>query len=170
MASTYSKDNDVERKYSHLTIPTKVTIADFQEDAYNYINSRLRKLYKIPIDSTDDTDKGILKLIEAGLAAGNVLMAVAAVHEADGVHKYGKSLVDSAEEKLEMLENQEIVLTGATRDSDSSDDIANAPLMSGSSADDFSTFDRPMSGIENDAIEGSVDAEAYNEVEDTKTL
>jgi hypothetical protein len=170
MASTYSKDNDVERKYSHLTIPTKVTIADFQDDAYNYINSRLRKLYKIPIDSTDDTDKGILKLIEASLAAGNVLMAVAAVHEADGVHKYGKSLVDSAEDKLEMLENQEIVLTGATRDSDSSDDIANAPLMSGSSADDFSTFDRPMSGIENDAIEGEVDAEAYNEVEDTKTI
>ena len=170
MASTYSKDNDVERKYSHLTIPTKVTIADFQNDAYNYINSRLRKLYKIPIDSTDDTDKGILKLIEASLAAGNVLMAVAAVHEADGVHKYGKSLVDSAEEKLEMLENQEIVLTGATRDSDSADDIANAPLMSGSSADDYSTFDRPMSGIENDAIEAIVDSEAYNEVEDTKTL
>jgi hypothetical protein len=168
MASTYSKDSDVERKYSHLTIPTKVTISDFQSDAYNYINSRLRKLYKIPIDSTDSTDIGILKLIESGLAAGNVLMAVAAVHEADGVHKYGKSLVDSAEEKLEMLENQEIVLTGATRDTLGAEDLADAPLMSGSSADDYATFDRPISGIENDNIEGSIDAEAYNEVEDTK--
>jgi hypothetical protein len=170
MASTYSKDNDVEKKYSHLTIPTKVAIADFQDDAYNYINGRLRKLYTVPIVSSDNTDKGILKLIEASLAAGNILMAVAAVHEADGVHKYGQSLVDLAEEKLTMLEDQEMVLTGAPRDADSSDDVANAPLMSGSSADDYATFDRPMSGIENDAIEGTVDSEKYNEVEDNVTL
>jgi len=170
MAGTYSNDNDAERKYSHLTIPSKVAVSDFRNDAYNYINSKLRKLYKIPIDSTDVTDKGILKLIESGITAGNVLLAVAAVHEAEGVHKYGKSLVDAAEEKLTMLEEQEIVLTGATRDTLSAEDMADAPMMSGSSADDFSTFDRPMSGVENDNIEGSVDAEAYNEVEDNQTL
>ena len=170
MSTTYSIDNDVAEKYSHLTVPSGLSVPAYRSDAYNIVNVRLRKLYVIPIDSTNSTDLGFLKIIESELAAGKIIQAVATVHEAEGIHEYGDTLIKSAESLLEMLENEKIVLSGATRDTDDSSDMVNPPVIHGSAADDYATFDRPMSGIENDAIEGKVDAEEYNELEDTKMI
>jgi hypothetical protein len=170
MSTTYSIDNDVAEKYSHLTIPSGLSVPAYRDNAYNIINANLRKLYVVPIDSTNAVDLGYLKIIESELAAGKIIQAVATVHEAEGIHEYGETLIKSAEEFLGKLIDENIILSGATRDTDDSSDVVNAPIIHGSSADDYAAFDRPMSGIENDAIEGKVDSEEYNELEDTKTI
>lgn len=167
---TYSIDNDVSEKYSHLTIPSGLSVPAYRSNAYNIINARLRTLYVVPIDSTDATDLGFLKIVESEMAAGKIIQAVATVHEAEGIHEYGDTLIKSAENLLKMMEGEKIILHGATRDTNDVSDVVNPPVLHGSAADDYATFDRPMSGVENDAIEGKVDAEKYNELEDTKII
>jgi hypothetical protein len=169
--TTYSLDGNVSEKFANITIPPDIIVYNFRLDAYNRINAKLRKIYVVPIVSTDATDIGILKSIESNLASGNILLAVATLHEVENVHEYGKLLIAKAEKELDELVNEEMVLSsGVTRDADDSDEVIDPPILQGGAADDYSTFDRPMSGIANDAIEGKVDAEAYNELEDTKTI
>jgi hypothetical protein len=145
-------------------------IANYRTRAYNRINARLRKVYVIPIVSTDATDIGFLQNIEANLAAGNILLAVATLNEAENLHEYGKSLIDKAEKELDELSEEEIVLSSlAIRDTDDSDEAVDPPAILGGASDEYATFERPMSGIENDALEGKVDSEKYSELEDTKT-
>jgi short-subunit dehydrogenase involved in D-alanine esterification of teichoic acids len=166
--STYSIDTDVTEKYAHLTTPTNVVISNFRKDSYNYINARIRSIYSVPVVSTDESDKGILRVIESKLSAGNILMSVAAVQEAENLHSYAESLIKDAENLLTMLVDESMQLSSlATRDtSESTDDR----ILQGSAPDSYATFDRPMSGVDNDAIEGIVDSEKYNSLEDVKTL
>lgn len=164
---TYSNDSDVTSKYAHLTIPVNITVEEYREEAFRLINVRIRALYSLPMDTTDENDLAYLKSIESRMAAGNILIAVASVAERENVHEYGKLLIDQAEEKLQKLIDQEIVLKAA-KDTDASDDVIDPPKLQGSAADEYGTFDRVMSGIENDAIEGIVDSENYNAIEDTK--
>lgn len=171
MTTTYSKDGDVSEKLANIKISSDIVIDNFRKSAYNRINARLRKLYVVPVVSTDDIDIAILKSIEANITAGRILIAVATLHEVENVSEYGKLLIQQGESELKDLTEEIIVLsTSAERDADDSDEAVNPPLILGSSADEYSTFDRPMSGIENDAIEGKVDAEEYSELYDIKTL
>ena len=171
MVTTYSTDNDVSRKLAQVTISSNIIISDFRIEAYNLINAKIRNLYIVPVESTDDTDKGILKSIESSLTAGNILLAVATLHEVDNVHEYGKILINRANQSIRDLVSQKIVLSkNAARDTDDSDEIIDPPIIEGEAPDSYATFDRPMSGIENDAIEGKVDSKKYNSLEDTKTI
>jgi hypothetical protein len=131
---------------------------------------KLRSLYAIPIDSTDSNDLAYLKSIESRLSAGNILIAVSTVDQLKEVHEYGKFLIDQAYKKLGSLIKEEIILTGATQDTDKSDNVVDPPVIQGSAADDYAAFDRPMSGIENDALEGVVDSEKYDSLEDNKEV
>lgn len=168
MASTYSTDNDVSEKYSHVTIPTEVNVSNFRDDAYSVMNISLRGLYIVPIDSSEVTDTGYLKLIESKMAAGHILIAVASVSEMENVHEYGLLLIKEAEGLLQKLIDQKIILEGAEKETDYSKNVIRPAKIQGSSPDTYGTFDRPMSGIANDEIEGSVDAENYNSLEDIK--
>jgi hypothetical protein len=168
--ATYSNDKDVASKYSHLKISSNVIVKDYREEAYNDINMKLRSLYAIPIDSTDSNDLAYLKSIESRLSAGNILIAVSTVDQLKEVHEYGKFLIDQAYKKLGAIMKEEIILTGATKDTDKSDNVIDPPVIQGSAADDHATFDRPMSGIENDALEGVVDSEKYDSLEDNKEV
>jgi len=170
MAATYSNDKDVASKYSHLKISSDVIVNEYREEAYNDINMRIKSLYIIPIDSVDTNDLAYLKSIEARLAAGNILIAVSTVDELEDVHEYGKFLIDQATSRIDELVKQNIVLKGATKDTDKSDNIIDAGKLQGSSADSYSTFDRPISGIENDALEGVTDSKKYNSLEDNKEV
>jgi len=168
---TYSNDRDISEKLAQVTISSDIVIADFRTDSFNIINAKLRKLYIVPITSKDITDVGILKSIESSLSAGNILLAVAILHEVENTHEYGKILINRANRMLTELINEKVVLSKeAIRDTDDSDEVIDPPIIDGSSSDKYATFDRPMSGIENDAIEGKVDATKYNSLEDTKTI
>ena len=167
---SYSNDKDVSSKYSHLKISSDVVVKEYREEAYNEINMKISSLYAIPIDSTNVHDLAYLKSIEARLAAGNILIAISTVDELEDVHEYGKFLIDQAYKKIEELLKQTIILKGATKDTDKSDNLIDAGKLQGSAADTYSTFDRPISGIENDAIEGKVDSEKYNSLEDNKEV
>jgi len=168
MAATYSTDNDIASKYSHLKISNDLTVGDYREEAYHEINMEISKLYIVPVVSTKDIDQEYLKSIESRLAAGNILIAVASVSEVENVHEYGKLLIDQAREKIDKLIDQTIILTGAPKDTDDTDELIDAGKIQGSAADEYSTFNRPMSGIENDAIKGKTDSEKYNSLEDNK--
>ena len=168
---SYCKDNDITEKFSNVTLPQTIVVANYRNAAYNRINARLRRIYIVPIVSTDAIDQAILQSIEANIAAGRVLLAVATLHEVENVHEYGKLLISQGEKELKELEEETVVLSsGAARDTDDSDEGIESARILGGAADDYPTFDRPMSGIENDALEGKVDSEKYNELEDTKTV
>lgn len=168
--TTYSTDLDVSEKYSHIKIPSGVLVSSYRESAYYEINSKLRKIYTVPIDSTDVIDLGILKSTESSLVAGRVLTAITLDGEMDTVHEYGIFLINEGKRLLKELIEGDIVLEEATRATDDDKDLIGAPIIQGKAADDYGTFDRPMSGIENDAIEGKVNSEEYNSLEDTKQI
>lgn len=168
---TYSNDGDVSEKLSNVTIPADMVIYNFRLASYNRINAKIRKLYSIPVNSSDGTDMAILKSIESCLAAGRLLIAIATLHQMDNVSEYGKTLIKQGEDELKELEDEDIVLSeSSTRATDTADDVIDPPVISGGASDNYPTFDRPMSGIENDAIEGKVDSEEYNSLTDNKTI
>lgn len=167
--ATYSKDDNVSDNLANITLPADLVIANYRSRAYNRINARLRKIYVVPIVSIDVVDIGILENIEANLSAGNILLAVAALNEAENIHEYGSTLIKQAEKELDELNNEKIVLSSLViRNTDYSDDAVDPPSILGNVSDESATFDRPMSGIENDAIEGKINSEKYNSLEDTK--
>ena len=169
--ATYSVDGDVSEKLANVKISSDIVIANFRTASYNRINARLRKLYTVPVVSTDAIDVAILKSIEAYLTAGRVLVAVSTLHEMENVSEYGKILIRQGEDELKDLTTEVVVLSsGAERNTDDSDDAIDPPRLLGNAPDSYATFDRPMSGTANDAVEGVVDSENYNSLEDNKTV
>jgi len=169
--ATYSTDGDVTAKFSNITLPADLVVENYRKEAFHQINASIRKLYTVPVVSTDETDKGLLRSIEANLSAGQILLAIATVNEVENVHEYGKLLVDKAENALKYLSTEKTVLSSeAERDTDDSDEIINFPTITGQAPDTYGTFDRPMSGIQNDAIEGVVDSKAYSSLTDNSTI
>jgi len=171
MTTTYCIDADVNENLSNITIPSGLVVDNFRVEAYNHINSKIRKLYVIPVESDDDTDNAILKSIESKRSAGRLLMAVATIHEVEDISEYAKTLLIEAKNEIKEIIDEIIVFSSsAERDTDDSDEAIDPPEILGQTPDKYGTFDRPMSGVENDAIEGSVDAEKYNSLEDNKAI
>jgi len=171
MTTTYSRDGDVSENLSNVTMPVDMVIDNFRVEAYNHINAGLRSLYTVPVTSTDAIDVSILRSVEAKRTAGRILMAVATIHEVENVSEYAKELLSEAKIELDALRNEEITLSSeAERDTDDSDEVIDPPRILGQAPDAEQTFGRPMSGIENDAIEGVVDSKPYNSQEDNKSV
>jgi len=171
MTTTYSIDGDVNENIASITVPSGLVIDNFRVEAFNNINSRIRKLYIVPIDSTDTTDQAILKSIESKRAAGRLLMSVATIHEVENISEYAKMLLLESNNEIKSITDEVVTFsTEVERDTDDSDEAINPPILQGKVPDSYSTFGRPMSGIENDAIKGVVDSEVYNSLEDNKTL
>lgn len=171
MTTTYCKDADVSENLSNVTLPADLVVDNFRKEAYNHINARLRSIYVVPIDSTDEIDQAILQSIEAKRAAGRILIAVATLHEMENISEYGKALMLEARIELDNLKKESVVLSlSAERDTDDSDEIIDGPRITGQAPDKEQTFGRPFSGIENDNVEGKVDSEKYNSLEDNKVL
>ena len=112
MTTTYSIDNDVSENLSYITVPSGIVVDSFRVEAYNHINSRIRKIYTVPVDSADITDIAILKSIESKRSAGRILLAVATVHEVENVSEYGKLLINEAKNEIKDLEAILIALKG----------------------------------------------------------
>jgi len=168
---TYSIDTDVSRKISHITIATGLNISDFREEAYGNMNILLRKKYVVPIDSTDATDTAFLKSIESDLAAGMLVLDIAASTKEDSeLDKYGQYLVDKGTAKVEKIIEGTVVIIGGEDNESNVENYQNPAQIQLESSDDYATFDRPMSGIENDAIEAKIDAERYDSLNDNEQL
>jgi hypothetical protein len=171
MSTTYCIDSDVNIKLSNIKVASGIVTETFRVGAFNRINAKLRKLYIVPVVSTDDTDIGLLKGIESNIAAGRLLLSVSTINELENAHAYALELIKQGEGELKELVSEDLVLSAeAERDTDDSDEAVNPPFILGHAPDANSTFNRPMSGIENDAIDGIVDSGVYNSLYDNKTV
>lgn len=170
---TYSTDPNVTEKIAHVVLPEKIVVGNYREQAYNYINMRLKGLYVVPVSGSLQ-DMTYLKHVESEYSAGKVLLAVGVVNESASISEYGKMLVKAAERALDLVAGSvdgksapSLTFSGAALDPDKSDNSADFPAMGLHSPDEHATFDRPMSGIENDAILGKVDSEEHSPLNDT---
>lgn len=150
-----------------MKIPSGVLVSSQRESAFTEINIQIRRLYIVPVDSSDQTDMDFLKDIEADLAGGKLLLDVSTVQEIDSLHSLGMELIKRASINLTKITEEKVVLIGAQKDTDDSDDKVNFPLLSFSSPDEYGIFDRRPSGIEQDAADGIVNTREYNSLEDT---
>lgn len=109
----------------------------FIRDAADEMNSRLGFVYALPIVGIAAHAVLLLKMINARLASGRLLMAIAAPAEDDSVHAYGQYLVKQAYDDLYAICNGQITLVGATTIVD-----ANPNSASITNVDDESAFDQ----------------------------
>jgi hypothetical protein len=163
---TYSTDTNVLGRINHIKVPSGVLISEFRDDAFDEINIQIRKLYTVPVASTDDTDMGFLKSIEADLAGGKLLLDISTVQEIDSLHSLGMELIKRSSINISKIVAQSIVLIGAEKDTDSSDAMINFPSITLKSPDEFDNFNRKPSGIEQDAADGMTNTREYNSMED----
>jgi hypothetical protein len=164
---TYSVDTNVLSRINHVKVPSGVLISEFRDDAFNEINIQIRKLYTVPVVSTDDTDMGFLKSIEADLAGGKLLLDISTVQEIDSLHEFGMELIKRSSINISKIIAESIVLIGAEKDTDSSDTMVNFPSITLKSPDDYDNFNRKPSGIQQDAANGRTNSHQYNSLEDT---
>jgi hypothetical protein len=156
---TYSTDSDVMRKIAHVALASGLLPKEFRDEAYTDINIELRKLYAVPISSSDDSDLQFLKTIESNMAAGLLILDISATSENESeLDAYGEYLIDKGEERLQKLVNRTVVLIGAEDQTDDSSYSEEASFVNLQSPDDYSTFSRPMSEVDQAAADGLVDA------------
>ena len=169
--TTYCIDSDVKVKLSNLNVASGILTENFRIGAYNRINAKLRKIYEVPVVSSDTTDTGLLQGIESNIAAGRLLLSISTINQMEGIQQYAVELLKQGEGELKELITGDIVLSiEAERRSTDTDDTVNMPYLTGQAPDEFSTFGRPLSGIENDALEGVVNSEQYDSLEDNKSI
>lgn len=137
------------------------------------MNMRLRSLYLTPVSGSLMT-MSYLKHLESNLTAGKILMAVGTTNASSELSEYGKMLIGIGEKALSLVlgsdsKEPQVVLEGAPLDPDKSDNLADFPSVVLDSPDTFATFNRPMSGIDNDAILAVTDAKEYDATNDVLT-
>jgi hypothetical protein len=156
---SYSIDSDVLAKISNIKIASGINVSSFRDSASINIDVNIRKLYIVPVDSDDTTDMAYLKDIESDLAAGNLLESVSTVDQIDTLHALGEELIKKGNEKLNKLISEEVILIGAQKDTDSSDDQVNFPSLIFNSPDEESNFNKTVNDIDSDARRGETESE-----------
>lgn len=99
-----------------VTLSSVLSRESYVRDAADEMDARLGFVYALPLPLTQLQPHAItlLKMINARLASGRLLMSIAAPAEDDSVHRYGEWLIKSAYEDLYNLCNRTIDLVGAT--------------------------------------------------------
>lgn len=115
----YCDYTDIQRliKWVVFSGSSKITITDLTNeyipDADNYIDSKLERLYTVPITDSDDIDN-ILKYISARLAASEAAQVL--VLQASGqIPPVVKEWKKDAEARLEKILNLEIDLSNSDK-------------------------------------------------------
>lgn len=100
-----------------IPLPGYLSPDKYVQDAADEIDSKIGHLYKTPVDleapDLSRTAKLTLKRINAHLASGRLLLAVAAPDENRQLNAYGLSLVKEAIEALALIATGEYPLDGA---------------------------------------------------------
>ena len=158
---SYCTSADLDQYLGKIPVASGLNKDTFIDRAADEIHLRAAGIYKVPIEiksSVDSVTSGvttnILKLWNAKLAAGYLILAASITQENTEVHDYGKMLVDTTIEELERMKKQELVLVGATADTTPTDDLArptksliSSPDGTETALDDDSFFNRPYKQI-----------------------
>lgn len=99
-------------------------------NAAEEIDSKIAPLYQTPVKiNPEDVVKFrstifTLKRINQFLASGRIIMAMAAPGENNIVHQYGITLVREAQREIDRIVNRDLILDGATPNSNAPSDFA----------------------------------------------
>lgn len=96
-----------------IQLSSTLSKESFVRDAADEMNARLGFVYILPITGIPAHATTLLKMINARLASGRLLMSIAAPAEDDGVHRYGEWLIKQAYDDLYAICNGQIILGGA---------------------------------------------------------
>ena len=105
-------------------------------DAADEIDSKIGYIYKTPIDVTDTSPvkrpaRLLLKRINASLATGRLILAVASPEENKNLHAYGWNLVREATTALDAIASGQFPIEGADPSPDAPvEGLNSAPLIS----------------------------------------
>lgn len=119
-----------------IPLPSYMSAEKMIDDARDEIDSYLGYAYKTPFDVTVETGtlarpaRLLLKRINAHLATGRIILAVASPEENRNLHAYGWQLVSESIAALQAIAKGEIVLDGAELNEDApAGEPATAPLI-----------------------------------------
>jgi hypothetical protein len=112
--TTYCTESDL--LLGEMVIASTIPITKFLEDGANEIDSRIGRVYTTPILLADLTENGktILRMANARLTSGRLLMAQAQAAQDDSLHSYAMYLLDEANEIISAIETNRTSLDGAT--------------------------------------------------------
>lgn len=167
---SYSVDADVLGKISNIKVASGILVSSFRDSAAINIDVSIRKLYTVPVVSTDTTDMSFLSDIESDLAAGNLLESIATIDQIDTLHALGEELIKNGLNKLKKLTSEEIILVGAPEDTNSDDDQVNFPKITFNAPDEESHFNKTMNKIDEDALYGETEKEEEERLSDASNF
>lgn len=111
-----------------MTLSTAISPEKFIADSADEIDVRIGRIYTTPVDllQLETTAKLTLKIANARLASGRLLMAQSQAAQDESLHAYGMYLIKEAETTIESIENNRLPLDGAAI----RDDIVDTPAPS----------------------------------------
>lgn len=129
----YCTTNDL--KLGQIPIPAYIDKTKEINDAADEIDSKIGYLYNTPVNIGGSGGVArpavlLLKRINANLATGRLLLALASPEENRNLHAYGWSLVKESTDALDMIASGAIILEGASQPSNATEEAATAPMIS----------------------------------------
>lgn len=156
----YCDSDNVNQIIGNLPVASGITTQDFIDSAEAEMHTYMIGLYNVPIEikssvatTTSGVTTNILQSINQDLAGGRLILALDTTMENEQIHGYAEYLVENAIKKLEDIRNQKMLLIGATLDEDKTDDKARFGIVSSSSPDSSSYFNRDYKEIANPQYE-----------------
>lgn len=152
----YATSSDVDQIIGKLPVASGITTQSFLDAAEAEMHTYMIGLYNVPIEikssvatTTSGVTTNVLKSIHQDLTAGRLILALDTTMENENVHSYGEYLISNAVKKLEDIQTQVLFLLGATLDTDRADEKARFGIVSSSSPDKESYFNRSYKEIAN---------------------
>lgn len=98
-----------------MTLSSAISPARFIADSADEIDVRIGQIYVTPVDlgNLETTAKLTLKIANARLASGRLLMAQAQAAQDESLHAYAMYLIKEAEATITSIENSRLPLDGA---------------------------------------------------------
>lgn len=116
--TAYCKSGDL--LIGDVALGTGTSRDGFIRDAADEMDARIGFVYVLPLVGLQPHALLLLKMINARLASGRLLMSLASVAEDHDVHRYGEWLIKEAYADLSNICNQTINLVGAVAINDPS--------------------------------------------------
>ena len=112
----YCDPNDLV--LGNIPLPGYIDAQQKVQDAADEIDSRIGHIYQTPVSMVESGSVSrparlFLKRINAHLASGRIILAVASPTENSSLHAYGRSLVREAIEAIGNIVSGDLELTGA---------------------------------------------------------
>jgi hypothetical protein len=122
-----------------MPISSALSSTKFISDSADEINVRIGRIYVTPININElaPNSRTVLKIANARLASGRLLMAQAQAAQDDSLNAYARYLINEANNLISSVENNRITLEGATV----REDLVDTPAPSIQNVDEFSAVE-----------------------------